>query len=178
MENLEKLLEMTDAEFGAIAKNGKFKSREEIDSVYKLMDIAKDVYCIWQYEDDMGGGEDEMSYAGGSYARGGRGGNRGGGRSNRGGSYRGGSYEGGSYEGGSYEGGSYEGGSMAGGSYARGRGRNARRDSMGRYSREGGYSRADGKQEYIEQMRELMMDAPDEQTRQSIQRMISEMENQ
>ena len=112
MENLEKLLEMTDAEFGAIAKNGKFKSREEIDSVYKLMDIAKDVYCIWQYEDDMEGGESEMSYAGGSYARDGRGGNRGG---NRGGgrSYRGGSYDG------SYEG-SYDDG--MGGSYARAQG--------------------------------------------------------
>lgn len=171
MENLDKLLEMTDAEFGAIAKNGKFKSREEIDSVYKLMDIAKDIYCIFEYEDDMGGGEDEMSYArGGPYARGG---NRGGGRSNRG-SYRGGSYEGGSYKG-SYEG-SYDDG--MGGSYARGRGRNAKRDSMGRYSRDGGYSRADGKQEYIEHMRDMMMDAPDEQTRQSIQRMISEMENQ
>ena len=169
MENLDKLLEMTDAEFGAIAKNGKFKSREEIDSVYKLMDIAKDVYCIWQYEDDReGGGEDEMSYArGGSYARGDR---RDGRRDMRGGrSYRG------SYDGGSYDG-SYDDG--MGGSYARGRGRNARRDSMGRYSREGGYSRADGKQEYIEHMRDMMMDAPDEQTRQSIQRMISEMENQ
>lgn len=169
MENLDKLLEMTDAEFGAIAKNGKFKSREEIDSVYKLMDIAKDVYCIWQYEDDMGGGEDEMSFASGqSYARGGRVGNRGGGRYNRG------SYDGGSYDG-SYEG-SYDDG--MGGSYARGRGRNAKRDSMGRYSREGGYSRADGKREYIEHMRDMMMDAPDEKTRQGIQRMISEMENQ
>jgi hypothetical protein len=167
MENLDKLLEMTDAEFGAIAKNGKFKSREEIDSVYKLMDIAKDVYCIWQYEDDMGGGEDEMSYArGGSYARGDRGGNRGGNRGGR--SYRGGSYEG-------YYDGSYDDG--MGGSYARGR-RYAKRDSMGRYSREGGYSRADGKQEYIEHMRDMMMDAPDEKTRQSIQRMIAEMENQ
>ena len=167
MENLDKLLEMTDAEFGAIAKNGKFKSREEIDSVYKLMDIAKDVYCIWQYEDDMEGGEDEMSYArGGSYARGDR---RGGRRNMRGGrSYRG------SYDG-SYDDGMMDG---MGGSYARGRGRNAKRDSMGRYSRESGYSRADGKQEYIENLRDMMMDAPDEQTRQSIQRMISEMENQ
>jgi hypothetical protein len=167
MENLDKLLEMTDAEFGAIAKNGKFKSREEIDSVYKLMDIAKDVYCIWQYEDEMEGGEDEMSYARvGSYARGDRRGER---RDMRGGRPYRGSYDG------SYEG-SYDDG--MGGSYARGRGRNAKRDSMGRYSREGGYSRADGKQEYIEHMRDLIMDAPDEQTRQSIQRMISEMENQ
>ena len=163
MENLDKLLEMTDAEFGAIAKNGKFKSREEIDSVYKLMDIAKDIYCVWEYEDEMGGDEDEMSYArGGSYARGDRGGRR----DMRGGrSYRG-----------SYDDGSYDDG--MGGSYARGRGRNAKRDSMGRYSREGGYSRADGKQEYIEHMRDMMEDAPDEKTRMSIQRMISEMENQ
>lgn len=167
MENLDKLLEMTDAEFGAIAKNGKFKSREEIDSVYKLMDIAKDIYCVWQYEDAMESGDDEMSYArGGSYARGDRRGGRRDMRGNR--SYRG------PYDG-SYDDGMMDG---MGGSYARGRGRNAKRDSMGRYSREGGYSRADGKQEYIEHMRDLMMDAPDEQTRQSIQRMISEMENQ
>ncbi len=35
-------------------------------------------------------------------------------------------------------------GRMYGTSYARGRGRNARRDSMGRYSREGGYSEEGG----------------------------------
>lgn len=73
-----------------------------------------------------------------------------------GGSYRGSSYGGGSYRGGSYAqgGGSYRGsyeGSMEsrwedpmaqdsyeGSSYARGRGRGARRDSMGRYSRDDG----------------------------------------
>lgn len=167
MENLDKLLEMTDAEFGAIAKNGKFKSREEIDSVYKLMDIAKDIYCVWEYEEAMEGGEDEMSYArGGSYDRGDR---RGGRRDMRGGrSYRG------SYDG-SYDDGMMDG---MGGSYARGRGRNARRDSMGRYSREGGYSRADGEEEYISEMRRMMEDAPNEKTRMGIQRMISEMENQ
>lgn len=70
-----------------------------------------------------------------------------------GGSYRGGSYQGGSYRGGSYaQGGSYRGSydesmesrwedpreqSSYDDSYARGRGRGARRDSMGRYSSEG-----------------------------------------
>lgn len=148
MEHLDKILEMAEAEFGAMAKNGKFKSREEIDSVYKLMDIVKDVHCIWGMEDD----EEEMSYA------------MDGRNMNRGGSYR------------------YD-----DGSYARGRGRNAKRDSMGRYSREGsyrdgrsyrmdGYSRADGKQEYIEHLRDMMEDAPDQQTRDSIQRMIQQME--
>ena len=57
------------------------------------------------------------------------------------------------------------------GSYARGR-RNARRDSMGRYSGEYGYSRND----LADEMRELMEKAPDERTRQKIQRLIDEME--
>lgn len=45
-------------------------------------------------------------------------------------------------EGGSYDG-SYD--SYEGGSYARGRGRNARRDSMGRYSSERGGNRGGGR---------------------------------
>lgn len=57
------------------------------------------------------------------------------------------------------------------GSYARGR-RNARRDSMGRYSSEG-YSRHG---DMIEQLRELMEDAPDTQTRSEIQRLVTKME--
>lgn len=150
MENIEKILEMADAEFGAMAKNGKFKSREEIDSVYKLMDIVKDGMCVLNMED---GYNDDMSYDS---------------------SYRGGSYR-------------YDGSYNDGNSYARGRGRNARRDSMGRYSREGsyrdgrsyrmdGYSGADGKQEYIEHLRDMMEDAPDQQTRDGIKRMIQQME--
>ena len=54
-------------------------------------------------------------------------------------------------------------------SYARGR--NAKRDSMGRYSSEG-YSRHD----MVEQLRDLMEDAPDEHTRQEIQRLVNKME--
>lgn len=112
-------------------------------------------------------GEEEMysmdggSYEGGrSYARGGnRGGNRGGGQSRRGGySMRGGN---------SYR---YDGE----GSYARGRGRNAKRDSMGRYSSEGGYSMAGD--EMIDELRDLMQDAPDEQTRMEFQRFIQKIE--
>lgn len=59
------------------------------------------------------------------------------------------------------------------GSYARGRGRNAKRDSMGRYSRDG-YSMAEG--EMIDELRDLMNDAPDEQTRMEFQRFISKIE--
>lgn len=58
------------------------------------------------------------------------------------------------------------------GSYARGR-RNARRDSMGRYSGDG-YSRDGG---MVEELRELMQDAPDERTRQEFQRFIQKIEN-
>lgn len=141
MKHLDGLLKLADNEFEAIEKNGKFRSREEIDSVYRLVDIVKDIYCVWKYEDEMDDGYSE-SYDG-SY------GNR---------SYRGSSYDDGM-------------------SYARGRGRNAKRDSMGRYaSRDRGYSRADANGEYIEELRDLMHSAPDEQTRQSIQRMITQME--
>ena len=59
------------------------------------------------------------------------------------------------------------------GSYARGRGRNARRDSMGRYSSEG-YSMAGN--EMIDELRDLMQDAPDEQTRMEFQRFIQKIE--
>lgn len=49
-------------------------------------------------------------------------------------------------------------------SYARGRGRYAKRDSMGRYSRDGrgmrdGYSRDDGKAYMMEQLKDMMEDA-------------------
>lgn len=59
------------------------------------------------------------------------------------------------------------------GSYARNGGSYARkRDSMGRYSGERGYSRND----LADKMRDLMMDAPDDRTRQEIQRMIEKLE--
>lgn len=58
------------------------------------------------------------------------------------------------------------------GSYARGRGRNAKRDSMGRYSSEG-YSRADS--DFMADMRELMADAPNDRIRQKMQAIMSEM---
>lgn len=66
-----------------------------------------------------------------------------------------------------YWGGSYaDRGPYHGGSYALRR--NARRDSMGRYSRDGGM---------VEELRGLMEDAPDERTRQEFQRFISKIES-
>lgn len=61
-------------------------------------------------------------------------------------------------------------------SYA-GRGRNARRDSMGRYSRDGGYSYADAKEDMMEELRELMHDAPDEQVKKEFQRFVNKLES-
>lgn len=71
-------------------------------------------------------------------------------------------------------------------SNARGRGRNARRDSMGRYSRESynggmsgrysrrGYSR--DKDELMEQLRDLEMSTQDENTKQMIRKFIMQAE--
>lgn len=95
------------------------------------------------------------------------------GYSNRGGSYRGGSYEG-NMGGGSYERGGRGnmGGSYRGGSYARGRGSNAKRDSMGRYSSEG-YSRADN---LMDSLYGLMDDAPNDRVRQEMQKFVAKIE--
>lgn len=93
--------------------------------------------------------------------------------------------EGGSYGYNSYEN-SYRGGGRGnrnsynnGGSYARGRGRNARRDSMGRYSSansyEGGYSRHG---DMVDKLREMMMDSPNEEIRRDYERIISRMESE
>lgn len=56
---------------------------------------------------------------------------------------------------------------------------NQRRDSRGRYSREnrGGYSRDDAMADMIDELRDLMRDAPDEHTRMKFQRFIDEIEN-
>ena len=79
-----------------------------------------------------------------------------------------------SYARGGNRGGSRGGSSNRGGSYARGRGSNAKRDSMGRYSSERGYSR-DG-MEMADQLRDLMEDAPDETIRRDMERLLRKVE--
>ena len=69
---------------------------------------------------------------------------------------------------------SREGMSYRGNSYARGRGRNARRDAMGRYSSRGGCSMAN--EEYVEQLEEMMQEVP-EGVQRHIQKAIQEMQN-
>lgn len=77
-------------------------------------------------------------------------------------------------------------------SYARGRGSNARRDSMGRYSSEGGYSNARGgrysrrgysyadgdKEEKVEMLREMMQEVNSDEERRALQKIIRRMEQE
>lgn len=64
---------------------------------------------------------------------------------------------------------------MGGGrSYARGRGANARRDAMGRYSRDGGYSMADDGT--VDDLRDLMNRTHDESIKDEIRRLIDKVE--
>lgn len=76
----------------------------------------------------------------------------------------------------------------------RGRGSNARRDSMGRYSREmrggnsyayeggnysgRGYSREDARSEMMEQLRDIEMSARDDRTRRMVQEWIRQAERE
>lgn len=127
------------------AESGQQLSMAELEYLNKLTETKKNLLKIEMLEEDS-------EY---SNAMGGRGGNRGG---NRGG------------------GRSYysmdDGMDMRGGSYARGRGRNARRDAMGRYSSEG-YSRAED--DFRADLEELMAMAPNDQIRQKMQRIMSDM---
>lgn len=100
-------------------------------------------------------------------------------------------------DGGYSEDGAYMGeGRIYGTSYARGRGRNARRDSMGRYSREGGmyydggssyarggmrdgrmgYSRDSAKEHMIEKMEDMMEEAESPKEREAIRQCIMKIE--
>lgn len=64
-----------------------------------------------------------------------------------------------------------------GGSYARGRGMNARRDSMGRYSREDGYSRGsyDDGGDVKMKLQTMMGRMPDRESREALREVIDMM---
>ena len=68
----------------------------------------------------------------------------------------------------------YEGG-QGGESFARGRGNNARRDSMGRYSREGGYSRTDGMENLVDYIHDVMNELPQD-AKQDAKKLIQKLE--
>ena len=121
-----------------------------LDVVDKLSHAIKNLdKIIESYEDEDYSGDmmGNRMMGGTSYARRGRGG-----------SYRG----------------SYAYNDGMGGSYARGRGANARRDSMGRYSSERGYSRDAA--DLADQLRDLMEDAPDETIRRDMEKLLRKVE--
>ena len=159
-ETIEKDLAKTNEK---LRKTGGEMSGSDLEYVDKLTHTLKSIKTVMAMAEDEG--EEGYSRRGGSYYEAGQGG---GGRGGQGGGSS------------SY----YREGGQGGSSYARGRGRNARRDSRGRYaydggggySREGGYSRDEGREDMIEQLREIMQDAPDQQSRQEIQRLIQKME--
>ena len=130
--------EIADANEKIKAAGGKLTAGD-VDYIDKLTHTLKSIKGVEHMEDDAG--YSNRAYMGGGY------------RDERGGdSYRGGGYRGGSYR---------------GMSYARGRGSNARRDSIGRYSGDDGM---------VEELRGLMGDAPNEAVKRDIQRLIDKME--
>lgn len=72
MENLEGMIKLVDKEFGEMIRNGKFRSKDDVDLVYKMMDIVKDGYEVMECENKLYGGysEDYSYNNGNSYARG------------------------------------------------------------------------------------------------------------
>lgn len=117
-----------------------------IDKLTHAMKSVKTTIAMVESEDDGGySGNYMMPRYGYAYADGSRGGNRGGNMGAR--SSR----------------------SYRGNSYAQ------RRDSMGRYTREGGYSYDDGIKEIVEEMRGMMDDLPDEKRRE-VQRFVDKMD--
>lgn len=162
MHAIYKLEEMLCEELEKIGEKEELTAGS-LETADKLAHALKNVQKIISYYEEMGDGE-EYSGAGGNM--GGGGGNQGGGSSNR--SYRGGNSRTSYARGG---GSSYERGRSYARSSARaGRGRNAARDSMGRYSS------AEGMEDLKMELEELMNEAPNQNFRKRIQELVSEMD--
>lgn len=56
MEHLDGVLGLIDHEFGEMERNGKFRNRDDVELVYKMMDVVKDAaeYCekFMEMDDD------------------------------------------------------------------------------------------------------------------------------
>lgn len=148
-----------------IKKAGGSLSAGDVEYIDKLTHSLKSIKAVMAMMDEEDGGEysgsDGGSYRGGSY------------RGGRGGSYRYSRADGttdGMMTGGSYR---------RGGSYARGgnrRGMVTNPTGRNQYSREGGYSRAEGDMaEIVEELRGMMDDLPEEKQRE-VQRFIDKVD--
>ena len=152
-EKLYELKEKLMKELGEYAENGKF-SKEDAESIKYIASAIDHICNIVERMNEEEGYSERGSYADGGEMMGGSG------------SYRGGM---GSYTRGNQGGRGYY-RNYGGDSYARGRGSNARRDSMGRYSRTGDPG------EMVEQLEDLMQDAPNEQIKQQIKQLVQQLE--
>lgn len=152
MHGIYKVEEMLCEELEKIGEKDELTAGS-LETADKLSHALKNVQKIIDYYEEMGD-EDGYSRAGG-----------------QGGNMTGGNTGGGTYRGGSYARGGRGGrtGSNQYGSYAR------RRDSRGRYSGRG-YSRAEGTEEMVMELRELMNDAPNDEIRQRMKDLVSEIE--
>ena len=152
MHGIYKVEEMLCEELEKIGEKDELTAGS-LETADKLSHALKNVQKIIDYYEEMG---DEDGY---SRARG------------QGGNMTGGNTGGGTYRGGSYARGGRGGrtGSNQYGSYARGR------DSRGRYSGRG-YSRAEGTEEMVMELRDLMNDAPNDEIRQRMKDLVSEIE--
>lgn len=156
MHDIYNLKEMLMDELSEYGRKGELNAKT-LETVDTLAHATKNLCKIIESAED-----EEYSERGrSSYERGGS-------------SYRGGnSYARGGRGRSSYEN-MYEGDSSYENSYARGR--RQRRDRMGRYSREGGYSRDDARDEMVQNLRQMMEEAPSEDVKQGIRRLIENME--
>lgn len=158
-EDIEDICELKYSALRELAnygRKGEF-SRNELPTIDMLAHTAKNLCKVIEMCEEKTG----YSFGSGTSMRGGSSNRRGssGNYSGEGSSYRGGSS--GNYSG---EGSSYRGGYSG----ARGRGRNASRDSMGRYSGDNDW--------LIETLNELREQSPDERMRGEFDEFISRME--
>lgn len=144
MHKIKEMLmkELYEYEDKAKKSNGKL-SAGDLETIHKLTDTVKNIDKIEMLEDSDGySGDTDFMGEGRMYGT----------------SYRSGN---------SYN----SNGGQGGSSYARGRGRNARRDSRGRYSSDS------AKESLIEKLEEAMDEAESEQDREKIRRVIMQIEN-
>lgn len=167
MHEIMELKENLMGELGEYARSPKLSVEDVM--VVKALASAVDHLC-----NIVMAAEEEEGYS----MRGGQGGGRysyeggqGGSRYSREGGSRYSREGGGRY---SREGGNY---SREGNSYARGRRGSVRRDSMGRYARESGYSRADGMEDLMDEINGMMGELP-QNLQQEAQRFLQKMEQE
>lgn len=148
MYEFDRIKDMIYDELDNISNQGQL-NKESVCIIGELVDILKDMGTVEMFEDGNYFSEDDYSINGGY--------SRNGGYSQRGGYSRGNSYEG--------NGGSYRSGRIyMSGDSRRGGGRSR-------------YSREDAKEHMIEKLEHLMNEAQNEKDKQSIQRLIEQMEN-